>query len=116
MADFRCVIHELLPRSTSIGESMQALIDAHARQYPDGDWGPFYSIDYDQEIASLRRDWFGTMIVKWPPAAVPVAALYFGLFHPALWPDPVSNYATDFRVGGSCQFSTNKHVIPCPKR
>ena len=82
--DLEFVIHQLMPLDKSVGELMRSLIDAHAKEYPDRDWSPFYEIDFDQEAIHLQQKWFPQVIESEPPASVQVAGMYFGLFQPSL--------------------------------
>lgn len=100
MADLDHVIHELLPTEAPVSELMRCLIDAHAKEYPDGDWTPYYDIEYDREIPYLQRNWFPAVIESDPPANIPVAGLWFGLFHPIRDRETVA----DFYVAGARQF------------
>jgi hypothetical protein len=98
------VIHELLPDTKSVGESMRALIDAHAKVYTDGDWSPYYDIPYDSEIPYLQKDWFRSVIANDPPASVPVAGLWFGLFEPVKAKGRDRETVADFYLSGAVQF------------
>jgi hypothetical protein len=105
MPNLDFVIHELLPDTKSVGASMRALIDAHAEQYPDGDWSPYYEIPYDSEIPYLQKDWFPPVITNDPPARVPVAGLWFGLFEPVKVHGQNRETVADFYVAGARQFT-----------
>src|SRR4029450_12873709 len=104
MHDLDIVIHELLPDTKSVGESMRSLIDAHAKVYPDGDWSPYYSIPYDSEIRYLPEDWFRSVITIEPPARVPVAGLWFGLFEPVKVDGQNRETVADFYISGAVRF------------
>lgn len=98
------VIHELLPSTKSVGASMHALIDAHVKEYPHGDWSPYYEIPYDREIPYLQKDWFPSVIVSDPPAKVPVAGFWFGLFQTINGRGRDREIVTDFYVAGASQY------------
>ena len=98
------LIHELLPGTQAVGTSMRALIDAHAKAYPDGDWSPYYEIPYDREIPYLQESWFPSIIASDPPAKVPVAGFWFGLFHPVNGRGRRRETVADFYVAGARQF------------
>lgn len=104
MHDLDMVIHELLPDSRTVSESMRLLIDAHAEVYPDGNWSPYYSIPYDGEIRYLQEHWLRTVITNQPPAKVPVAGLWFGLFHPVKLIGGKHETVTDFYLSGADRF------------
>jgi hypothetical protein len=104
MPNLDFVIHELLPGTESVGASMRALIDAHAKEYPDGDWSPYYEIHYDREIPYLQKHWFPPVIANDPPAKVPVAGFWFGLFQPVRVRGRNRETVTDFYVAGARQF------------
>jgi len=104
MHDLDIVIHELLPDTKSVGESMRSLIDAHAKVYPEGDWSPYYSIPYDSEIRYLQEDWFRSVIMNEPPARVPVAGLWFGLFEPVKVDGRNRETVADFYISGAVRF------------
>ena len=104
MPNLDFVIHELLPGTVSVGASMRALIDAHAKEYPDGDWSPYYDIPYDREIPHLQKDWFPSVIANDPPAKVPVAGFWFGLFQPVKGRGRNRETVADFYVAGARQF------------
>jgi hypothetical protein len=97
------VIHELLHGITSVGESMRALIDAHAKVYTEGDWSPYYNIPYDSEI-NLQKDWFRNVVSNDSPAKVPVAGLWFGLFNPVKTTGQNHETVVDFYLSGAEQF------------
>jgi len=104
MPNLDFVIHELLPGTESVGASMRALIDAHAREYPKGDWSPYYEILYDGEIAYLQKDWFPSVIANDPPAELPVAGFWFGLFEPIRRRGGTRETVADFYVAGAREF------------
>jgi hypothetical protein len=104
MTNFGCLIHELLPGTASVGASMRALIDALAKEHPEGDWSPYYDLPYDREVPVLQRDWFPSVIANDPPAAVPVAGLWFGLFEPIRGRGRNRETVADFYVAGARQF------------
>ncbi|MEZ6123196.1 MAG: hypothetical protein R3C49_08495 [Planctomycetaceae bacterium] len=104
MANLDFAIHELLPGTESVSASMSILIDAHAKEYPDGDWSPYYEIPYDREIPYLQKHWFRSVIANDPPARVPVAGFWFGLFHPVKGSGRNQETVADFYVAGARQF------------
>jgi hypothetical protein len=104
MPNLEFVIHELLPGSESVGASMRALIDAHAKEYSNGDWSPYYEIPYDREIPYLQKDWFPSVIANDPLAKVPVAGFWFGLFQPVRGHGRKRETVADFYVAGASQF------------
>lgn len=110
MSNLDIVIHELLPDTKTVGESMRALVDAHAKVYPDGDWSPYYDIPYDGEITRLQRDWFQSVIENDPPATVPVAGLWFGLFEPVKVNGRDRETVADFYVSGARQFKLDGSI------
>ena len=104
MSDLEFTIHELLPGGKSIGEYMSCLIDVHARKYPNGNWSPFCSIEYEREIHRLKYVWFPRAIYGQPPARVPVAGLWFGLFLPIRITEQGKETLADFYVSGTKEF------------
>ncbi|MGI8982364.1 MAG: hypothetical protein ACR2FY_24295 [Pirellulaceae bacterium] len=104
MADFDCKIHELLPHRVSVADSMRQLIDAHAAEYPSGNWTPFYEIDYDHEIRYLQQDWFSSVIENDQPASVPIAEIWFGLFEPIRGSGRNRETVADCYVAGARHF------------
>lgn len=105
MPNLGFMIHELLPNAESVGTSMRSLIDAHAKEYPNGDWSPYYEIAYDREIPFLQKDWFRSVITNDPPAKMPVAGFWFGLFQPVRGGGRKREVVADFYVSGARQFS-----------
>src|SRR5688572_1552364 len=104
MADLDHVIHELLAAARSVGESMHLLIDAHRAGHPDGDWAPYYEIDYDREVQFLQKSWFPSVVKHDPPALVPIAGFWFGLFNPVRTNGRSREVVTDLYVAGARQF------------
>jgi hypothetical protein len=104
MANLGFLIHEHLHGTVTVGASMRALIDAHAKEYPDADWSPYYEIPYDSEIPYLQKGWFPSVIANDPPARIPVAGLWFGLFQPVKGIGRNRETVADFYVAGARQF------------
>jgi hypothetical protein len=104
MPNLDFVIHELLPNSESVATLMHALIDAHVKEYPNGDWSPYYRIPYDSEIPVLQKLWFPSVIANHPPAKVPIAGFWFGLFNPVIGKGQHRETVADFYVSGSREF------------
>ena len=84
---------------------MARLIDSHAREYPAGDWTPFRQIDYDHEVQRLKYVWFPRAICAQPPALVPVAGLWFGLFERTQITPTGTETLADFYISGTKEFS-----------
>jgi hypothetical protein len=90
---------------------MRRLIAAHAREYPDGDWRPFNDIPYDREVSSLQRDWLPCIFDQDPPATVPIAGLWFGLFNPVRDKNGQSEEVTDMYVAGALTFDLDAESL-----